>query len=232
MTLLARTRAWAVRFRLLFPVPTPELKKRNAEALDLLDGWLLREGNDHSVPSTVDAACAVLHDQVARLRSARELLPADEWPVRLVPDTNALIDEPDLAAYTPLLGTAYMAHVMPVVLRELDDLKRPGRSEALRDSARKADRRLKGLRDNGDVGVGARVAGGVYAVFEHEDPRPDGLPGWLDLTVPDDRLVAAVLILQSRHPLSAVYVATGDLNLQTKLVAVGLPFVDPDDRTP
>jgi predicted ribonuclease YlaK len=65
-------------------------------------------------------------------------------------------------------------------------------------------------------------------VFEHEDPRADGLPGWLDLTVPDDRLVAAALVLQSRHPMSAVHVATGDLNLQTKLAAVGLPFLDAD----
>lgn len=125
-----------------------------------------------------------------------------------------------------------MTHVMPVVLRELDDLKRAGRSEALRGAARRADRRLKGLRDNGDVRAGARVAGDVHVVFEHTDPRPDGLPGWLDLTVPDDRLVAAVLLLlQSGHPGSAVYVATGDLNLQTKLAAVGLPFVDQDSPT-
>lgn len=228
MGLLARVRAWTVRFRLLFPVPTPEIEERHGKALDLLDGWLLREGSDHSVPATVDAARGVLSKQVDVLRSARGLLPPDDWAVRLVPDTNALIDEPDLAAYTGVLGQAYMTHVMPVVVRELDDLKRSGRTDTLRDAARKADRRLKGLRDNGDVRVGAKVAGGVFAVFEHEDPREEGLPGWLDLNVPDDRLVAAVLVLQSRHPMSAVHVATGDLNLQTKLAAVGLPFVDPD----
>jgi hypothetical protein len=232
MALLGRVREWTVRFRLLFPVTTPDAELRHAKALGLLDGWLRREGNDHSVPGSVDVACAVLREQVDVLRGARALLPDDDWPVRLVPDTNALIDRPDLAAYRGLLGPAYMAHVMPVVLRELDDLKRAGRSDDLREKARRADRRLKGLRDNGDVRTGARVAGDVFAVFEHADPAGDGLPGWLDLTVPDDRLVAAVLLLQSRHPRSAVYVATGDLNLQTKLAAVALPFVDPDDLAP
>ena len=67
------------------------------------------------------------------------------------------------------------------------------------------------------------------AKFEHIEPRTDNLPDWLDLTVPDDRLVASTLLLQSEHPGSAMYVATGDINLQTKLVAVGLPFVDPPE---
>jgi predicted ribonuclease YlaK len=49
---------------------------------------------------------------------------------------------------------------------------------------------------------------------------------WLDLEVPDDRFVASTLLLQSRHPGSAVYVATRDINLQTKLAAVGLPFIE------
>lgn len=229
MALLARVRAWTVRFRLLFPVLTLEVAERHGKALGVLDGWLLREGRDHHVPASVDAARSALGKQVEVLRAARGLLPPNDWAVRLIPDTNALIDEPDLAAYIGVLGPVYMAHVMPVVLRELDDLKRSGRTEKLRDAARRADRRLKGLRDNGDVRVGAKVAGGVLAVFEHEDPRREGLPTWLDMDVADDRLVAAVVALQSLHPMSAVHVATGDLNLQTKLAAVGLPFIDPDE---
>lgn len=76
-----------------------------------------------------------------------------------------------------------------------------------------------------------RVAGDVSAVFEHIEPRADGLPTWLDLDVPDDRIVASTLLLQSRHPGSCVYVASSDLNLQTKLAAVGLPFVEPPDQS-
>jgi predicted ribonuclease YlaK len=163
---------------------------------------------------------------VADLDALAELLPEDEYGVRLAVDTNSLIDNPDLAVYVPTLGDRYMAHLLPVVLREIDDLKRGGRAQDVRDAAKRADRRLKSLRDNGDVRIGARVAGDVYAVFEHIEPSHEGLPSWLDFTVPDDRFVASSLILQSDHPGSALYVATSDINLQTKLAAVGLPYVE------
>lgn len=61
------------------------------------------------------------------------------------------------------------------------------------------------------------------------EPRGDGLPGWLDLSVPDDRVAAAALLLQSAHPGSSVFVATRDLNRQTKLAALRLPFIEPPD---
>lgn len=129
--------------------------------------------------------------------------------------------------FRPQLGPAYLVHLLPVVLSEIDDLKRSGRTPELRENAKRADRRLKGLRDNGDVQVGARVAGEVYEIFDYREPARDGLPGWLDPEVPDDRSVATALRPQSDHPGSALYVATSDLNLQNKLAAVGLPFLEP-----
>jgi hypothetical protein len=68
---------------------------------------------------------------VEQLRELTGLLPNDPWP-RLVVDTNALLDNPGLALYTDRIGTRYMAHLLPVVLREVDDHKRAGRNEALR----------------------------------------------------------------------------------------------------
>ncbi|MEV6319305.1 PIN domain-containing protein [Streptomyces sp. NPDC051776] len=162
----------------------------------------------------------LLQTSVQQLRT--DLLPADPWPVRLTVDTNALIDNPDPAAYIDQVGPRYMAHLLPVMLRELDDNKRAGRTEFLREAAKKADRRLKGLRNNGDVTLGVRVTGDVHAVFEYVEPKSDALPDWLDLDVPDDRFIASTLLLQSRHPGSAWYVATSDINLQTKLHAVAV----------
>ncbi|TWD13148.1 PIN domain-containing protein [Streptomyces sp. T12] len=229
MDLLRRLRDWEPQFRLLFPHPTPEAAKKLKESLEHLERWLVREGtwSDWSVPQHKPEAVKLLQASVQQLRSLTDLLPTDPWPVRLVIDTNALIDNPDLAAYTGQIGPRYMAHLLPVVLRELDDMKRAGRTDPLRDSAKKADRRLKGLRTNGDVTRGVRVAGDVHAVFEHIEPKSDALPDWLDLTVPDDRFVASTLLLQSRHPGSAWYVATSDINLQTKLSAVAVPFIEP-----
>jgi hypothetical protein len=225
MALLRRVRDWEPRFRLLFPHPTPTVAKRLDQAIGRLERWLVRE-RDKTVPATVDRAAELIAADVTDLRALAGLLPADEYAVRLTVDTNTLIDDPDLAAHIPTLGRRYMVHLLPVVLREIDDLKRGGRTQDLRDAAQRADRRLKGLRTNGDVRAGVRVAGDVYAVFEHIEPRHDRLPSWLDLTVPDDQFVASTLLLQSEHPGSALHVATSDINLQTKLAAVGLPYVE------
>lgn len=140
-----------------------------------------------------------------------------------------LLDDPDLTQFTKRLGRRYLVHLLPVVLRELDDHKRAGRTPELREAAKRADRRLKGLRDNGDVTTGAKVAGDVWAIFEHIEPRTAGLPSWLDLGVPDDRFIASTLRIVSQHPSATTLAATGDLNLQTKLAATGLPFLDPED---
>ena len=226
MALLRLVRGWEPRFRLLFPHPTPTVSKRLDEHLGRLERWLVRKPGERDIPSTIGRAVEQISADVADLRELARLLPPDEYAVRLAVDTNTLIDNPDLGAHVGMLGRRYMAHLLPVVLREIDDLKRGGKTQQLRESAQRADRRLKGLRDNGDMLSGVRVAGEVYAVFEHIEPRDDRLPSWLDLTVPDDRFTASSLLLQGDHPGSALYVATGDMNLQTKLTAIGLPFIE------
>ncbi|MFI6031633.1 PIN domain-containing protein [Amycolatopsis magusensis] len=226
MALLGRVRDWEPRYRLLFPHPTPTVSKRLDKNIELLHAWLIRESRAHGVPPNLAQAVQRLDEAVADLRALAGLLPADDYPIRLTVDTNTLIDNPDLAVHAGALGNKYMVHLLPVVLREIDELKRGGRSPDLREAAKRAEKRLKGLRTNGDVRVGVRVAGQVWAVFEHIEPSSDRLPSWLDLSVPDDRFVASTLLLQSDHPGSALYVATGDINMQTKLAAVGLPFVE------
>lgn len=226
MALLREIRDWGPRFALLYPHPTPSVAETLKNGLEHLENWLMRPENDYSVPSTLSQAQGELDATIKKLRGLAEPLPADEHAVRLVVDTNTLIDNPDLAVHTTTLGKRYRVHLLPVVLRELDDHKRAGRNQDLRDAAKRADRRLKGLRNNGDVRQGVTVASQVSCVFEHIAPRAEGLPSWLDLDVPDDRFVASALRLQSDHPRSALYVATSDINLQTKLAAVGLPSVE------
>lgn len=228
MDLLARVKSFKPRFLLLFPSPTPEVAKRHETALKLLSRWLKRPDGDHSVPHNIPTAIHQIRTAVGTLRSAKDLLPTEKFAQHVVVDTNVLIDNPDLSQFTDQIGHRYLVHLLPVVLRELDDHKRSGRTETLREAAKKADRRLKSLRDNGDVTVGAKVAGEVWAVFEHIEPRGSNLPSWLDLDVPDDRFVGSSLLLVSRHPGANTVVATSDLNLQTKLAAVRLPFIDPD----
>ena len=229
MSLLRQVRDLRTRMLLLFPHPTPQVTRRLTGSFALLESWSERPSRARDVPSSINAAEGRLREVIAGLDALRELLPADEFAVRLVLDTNALLDCPDIASYTDELGSKYRAHVLPTALSELDDLKRSGRTPELRASAQAAVRRLKMLRQNGDVRAGATVAGGVSVVFQHVEPRGEHLPDWLDLTVGDDRLAAAALLLQSEHPGSAVVVATSDINLQTKLAALGLPYVEPPE---
>ncbi|MGY2115578.1 PIN domain-containing protein [Nocardia gipuzkoensis] len=227
MAVLSRVRDLEPQVRLLFPHPTTQVAKRLDAAFKHLSSWLIRKKGARSVPATIEEAHAAITETIADLRALIGLVPGDEYAVRVVVDTNALIDNPDLAAYRAELGSKYVAHLLPVVLREIDELKRGGRNQDLRDRAKAAERRLKGIRSNGDVRTGVRVAGEVIAKFEHIEPRSADLPDWLDLDVPDDRFVASALLLQSQHPGSALYAATSDINLQTKLAAVGLPYVEP-----
>ncbi|MFD4318967.1 hypothetical protein [Streptomyces sp. NPDC058548] len=105
----------------------------------------------------------------------------------------------------------------------------PGRALAdiLREAAKKADRRLKGLRNNGDVSRAVKVASDGHAIFEYIEPRPKALPDWLDLAVPDGCFIASTLLLSPQHPGSSWYIVTSDLNMKTKLAAVALPFIEP-----
>ena len=227
MQLLARVRAWRPLFELLFPHPVPEVMMRHTKALKHLERWLVRADTfDNSIPGTIALAIEAIKRSTSTLQQSRDLLPVDAFAVRAAIDTNVLLDDPDLGAFIADLGPRYVVHVLPVVLRELDELKRAGRNPDIREAAKRADRRLKSLRDNGDVLAGARVSGDVWAVFEHIEPQSSGLPSWLDTSVPDDRFVASLLLLQSAHPGSALVAVTGDLNLQTKLAAVNAPFLD------
>jgi hypothetical protein len=66
--------------------------------------------------------------------------------VRLVADTSALVDCPNHIVYAAQLGVRNRVHVLPVVLRQLDDLGRGHRSPDVREAAKLVNRRLEGSR--------------------------------------------------------------------------------------
>jgi hypothetical protein len=101
---------------------------RMTDDMGHLQRWLIRDDEDldYSIPSTIDQAQQKLTATMNDIRGLFAMLPPDEYPTRLVVDTNALIDNPDVAAYTDALGNKYVVHLLPIVLGELDDLKRAG----------------------------------------------------------------------------------------------------------
>ncbi len=219
---------WFARFRLVHRKPLPETAERLREADELLRKWLEREGSDHSIPSTVEAAGEQLGAAFAELRGLIELAVHGQGELLVLPDTNVLLRDPNVAAYGPVLDTdAYTVVLLPAVLAELDTLKDRGRTSEVREAAARAVRRVKGLRERGSLQTGVVVDGKVRLRAEHRDIDPGQVLGWLDATVPDDRILAAALDIQGRAPASTVVLVTTDVNLQNKAAVVCLPFVDP-----
>jgi rRNA-processing protein FCF1 len=230
MALLSKYSDWYDRFLLLFPNPTPEVRSKIKKADDFVRQWVGREGAfDHAVPRTVEEAKKVA---AARWAAFDDLLDvagmAGDKTLRLLPDTSALLRNPAVEEYGSAVGSSsYMVHIVTTVLGELDDLKDRGRTPDVREKAYKVVRRLKGLRDRGSLADGVTVAGQVRLRLEHREVDARSVLSWLDPAVPDDRILGAALRLQSDHPAGVVVLITGDLNLQNKADAVGLPYADP-----
>ena len=219
---------WYHRFRILHRGALPEVLQRIADADQLIRRWLEREGGDHSVPSTVERAAQIVDATFAELRGLVAMVSPGVGGVFAVPDTSVLLRDPDVAVYGAQIGsTAYTVVLLPSVLSELDDLKDRGRTSEVRGAAERAVRRLKGLRDRGDLRAGVTVQGYVRLRAEHRDSDPREMLPWLDPTIPDDRLLGGALHLQAREPTSSVVLVTTDFNLQTKAAAAGAPFVEP-----
>jgi rRNA maturation endonuclease Nob1 len=234
MRLAARYHAWFDRFGLLFTHPTPDVASDIKEVDEFVRRWTERPGTwDHSIPRTIDAAKQVAAKQFETFDRLLDIASrAGSDTLRLVPDTNAFIRNPDLASYACTAPSpTFTVHLAPTVLAELDDLKDRGRNQELRDQAQGVVRRLKGLRDKGNLATGVKVTKTITVQTEAREVDVLGVLDWLDPAVPDDRLLAAALRLQSDHPSGAVVLVTSDLNLQNKADAVGLPYIETPPTT-
>jgi rRNA maturation endonuclease Nob1 len=228
MKLLRRYEGWFQRVRLLFAYPTPALTEKLSDVDEFARRWISRPDEyDHDIPETIDRAKIVA---AAKLKLFDELLEiaikAGTSEVRLVPDTNALLRNRDLASYQRVLKSGFRVHLVPTVLQELDDLKDRGKSQDLRDKAQAVVRLLKGIRDKGDATKGVTVTKTITAQFDAREVDVQGVLEWLDPTVSDDRILATALRLQSEHPGGTVVLVTSDLNLQNKADAIGLPYIE------
>jgi hypothetical protein len=232
MDLKPRWSAWEESLRALFPHPTHAVTKQLDEALLVPQAWIERKTyTDYfKVPVTEAHGHKVLDECAQKVHALKTLLQADSGTVVAVPDTSALLDEPDVAAYASQLATtAYEVLLVPTVLGELDLMKRAGRTHDIQNAAKAVVRRLKNLRDKGDPLKGVAVTKTISARFPMEHPKAawTALPDWLDLDLPDDRIVAAALTIQRSRPADVVVVVTSDLNMQNKAAALGLPYVEP-----
>lgn len=226
--LAADMEEWFSLFNLMHRDALPETERRIESATALLRRWVIRDGRDVSIPPSIEQARDKATHAFEELRDLISLVAPGPVGLVAVPDTNALLSCPDVATYGGVLNsTEYEVVLLPTVLAELDELKDRGRSAEVRESARAVVRRIKGLRDRGNLRRGVPVEGSISLRAEHREVQPRTILDWLDPDIPDDRIIGAALDIQSRNPSTTVVLVTRDINLQNKAGAVGLPIADP-----
>lgn len=187
MHLAARYSAWFERFRLLFPHPTADVAGSVKEVDDFMRRWTSRpDGWDHSIPRTIDSAKALATSQFATLNGLLDVAAkSGTAELRLVPDTNSLIRNPDLASYARAAQVPnFRVHLFPTVLGELDNLKDRGKAQDLRDQAQAVVRRLKGLRDKGNLAQGVKLTNTITVQAEAREIDVRSVLGWLGGSIP------------------------------------------------
>ncbi len=112
------------------------------------------------------------------------------------------------------------------VLEELDRFKR--QNDERGRNARRVIRTIDELRGRGPLREGAPLPGGGK-LFILVDTYVDHLPRGMDLSVPDNRILAAALYLQ-QHGIDITFV-TKDINARVKGDALGIPSEDLQSST-
>lgn len=208
---------WFDIFKSVFAQATDDINRRIDEADRLIRQWIELKRN-----------WSISHDRAANEEKLRadakhfhEMLaildangPTDTI---LIPDTNAIIGEPDPIHYkTIACEDSFVFLLLPTVLAELDALKINHRYPDFRKKVNKVITRIKGWRKQGGLREGVTVDRTVTVRAFASEPDMDNTLSWLDESSSDDRIIASVLEVQSNQPKARVVLVTGDINLLNK----------------
>jgi hypothetical protein len=145
-----------------------------------------------------------------------------------VPDTNALLYNPDIEKWRFADTPRFTLALTPTVLSELDQLKVNHRVEDVRKKADGLINRIKDYRRRGRLADGVVIVGNTIDLIALavEPDVGNALP-WLDKDNNDDRVLAATIEIMRMRPRSAVVLVTRDINMQNKAEFARMPFVEP-----
>lgn len=153
-----------------------------------------------------------------------------EGPPIYVPDTNALLWNPDLEKWSFDEVKRFTLVITAAVLGELDGLKIEHRNPDVRERAEGLIRRIKSYRGRGDLTSGVPLVRNVSAIKTIAlEPKVEETLPWLDASNEDDRILASFVEVMREHVRTPVILVTRDINLQNKAEYAGLPFVEPPD---
>lgn len=149
----------------------------------------------------------------------------------VVPDTNALLYNPDLEAWRFADLPKFTVTLVPEVLRELDSHKVNHKNPEIRERSESIIRRIGEYGRRGRLDQGVPLRKGVSQVRSvATEPRVNQALSWLDPASPDDRILASFIEIIRSHPRSVVVLVTRDMNLRNKADFARVPVEFPPER--
>ena len=207
---------WIQTILLLFRGSTVELERRIRKRNKNMRIWV-ELGQNWSLTSNRDENESNLFAASKQLDDLLEILASKSGERIIIPDTNAIINDPDPTSYRGIAGNdRYTFLLLPTVLAELDSLKHAHREKDFREKARKVVARIKGWRRQGSLPTGVTVHKTITVRAIGIEPDMKNSLSWLDRENRDDRIIASVLEVQSACPTSDVILVTEDVNLLNK----------------
>ncbi|HDY86682.1 MAG TPA: hypothetical protein ENH82_01030 [bacterium] len=176
-------------------------------------------------PDVLTAATETMDKYVGLLE---ELYDPSDGRAIYVPDTNALVYNPELEKWRFPDAQLFKIFLIPLILFELDTIRDKHENEMLREKAESLIGKIKGFRSRGRLtdgvplveGISEIVAGALEPDFENTLP-------WLNVENSDDRILASFIEIIRLHPHSPVVLVTCDINLQNKAEFARLQFEEP-----
>lgn len=151
-----------------------------------------------------------------------------ESNVVYVPDTNALLYNPDLEKWHFDDVSHFSIALTPTVLSELDQQKVNHRVEDVRKKAEGLVKRIKEYRRRGKLTNGVTILKNKIDVFAVAvEPNFERTLPWLDSNNNDDRFLASTIEIMRLYSRSSVILITRDVNLQNKAEFALIPFDEP-----
>ena len=220
---------WIETFK-LFTENSSEASKREIDQTDkFVINWLEKK-SDWGIPNTIAEAKTRFESKIKFFYDTLNLYSNNgDKQVIIIPDTNALIQEPDPKAYKQLSGSDKLTIIfLPTVLSELDELKIKSSNQDFQKKVKSVITRLKGYRQQGNLMDGVIVEKSIKLKMVASEPNFDRTLSWLDRENNDDRIIASALEIQRDNPASAVCLVTSDINLQNKTEMARLSYIDID----
>lgn len=215
---------WLEHFLLLTNGMPTDIEKEISESttylqdqINLKSDWVTEKTNEKNI-SRIQERFKTLYSIIALFEKDGETV--------LIPDTNALIREPEFDRYKILAGETISIVLIPTVLSELDKLKITHMKDEFRNKVNSIIKRIKGLRNQGSLISGVTVHKTVTIKMIGKEPDFSHTLSWLDKENNDDRIIATVLEYQRENPSHKTFLVTGDINLQNKAELAQVPFFE------